>query len=612
LSTKKITLIYKVVAVVVLWLGGVYALDHVQTNGRSLLQFSDKRTSTVTAEEKVLTIAWPSAGAEINNLQSFRASLSNTPGGEYLMFWQVDDGQYNPMSGDDLKTADVDLSTWDWRGRGPYVIQFVAQTTGGVELGKQSVQIFKAGASEENNPTENNDSNGNSSGGGTNDGQGSTGTTTPGGNTQTPGNNEPPLIISQTPIDVWWPTDGSTVTGTQPLKAYIHNTPLDSYSMTWRIGNDAPTTLENNYTEHPHKEVSINFDSWTWNGAGPYVIRITAKNNSGEVFAEKNLTVYTNGQQSGNDATSPITRLAKPEEQPNNPPQNTGNPLSGMSLFISNTSAQSQANAWRSSRPQDAALMDLIARNSQARWFGDWNSNVQGDVSQEVSQATSQGKVATLVVYNVPGRDCGSHSAGGSHTANAYRSWIQSFASGIGNRKAIVILEPDGISSMDCLSAADKATRMSLISEAVSTLKNSTGAIVYIDAGHSGWISVDEMANRLRGAGIDRADGFALNVSNFVQTAADASYGKSISQKVNNKHFVIDTSRNGNGSNGEWCNPWGRALGKQPTTNTGDSNVDAYLWLKRPGESDGSCNGGPNAGVWWPEMALELAKNAHY
>ncbi|MFG2519105.1 glycoside hydrolase family 6 protein [Streptomyces sp. NPDC048527] len=44
-----------------------------------------------------------------------------------------------------------------------------------------------------------------------------------------------------------------------------------------------------------------------------------------------------------------------------------------------------------------------------------------------------------------------------------------------------------------------------------------------------------------------------------------------------------------------------------PTTLTGDDTLDAYLWIKRPGESDGTCRGGPSAGQWWPQYALGLA-----
>ncbi len=77
---------------------------------------------------------------------------------------------------------------------------------------------------------------------------------------------------------------------------------------------------------------------------------------------------------------------------------------------------------------------------------------------------------------------------------------------------------------------------------------------------------------------------------------------------------VIDTSRNGNGSatGGEWCNPAGRALGNTPSVSSGQPLIDAYLWIKAPGESDGTCNGGPSAGGWWADYALGLAQRAAY
>ncbi|MFC7470564.1 glycoside hydrolase family 6 protein [Actinomadura keratinilytica] len=117
-------------------------------------------------------------------------------------------------------------------------------------------------------------------------------------------------------------------------------------------------------------------------------------------------------------------------------------------------------------------------------------------------------------------------------------------------------------------------------------------------------------------AGVAEADGFSVNVSNFYSTEDSVAYGKELSAKVGNKPFVVDTSRNGNGpfTGGDpaerWCNPPGRALGEVPTTKTGDDLVDAYLWIKRPGESDGECKGGPKAYQWWPEYALGLAKAA--
>ena len=118
--------------------------------------------------------------------------------------------------------------------------------------------------------------------------------------------------------------------------------------------------------------------------------------------------------------------------------------------------------------------------------------------------------------------------------------------------------------------------------DAVSVLKRG-GARVYLDAGNARWTSAEEMAGRLRRAAVGDADGFALNVSNFIPTPESVRYGERISALVGGKHFIIDTSRNGAGGNGEWCNPRGRALGALPTTRTGNVLVDAFLWVKQPG-----------------------------
>ncbi|MBK3561609.1 glycoside hydrolase family 6 protein, partial [Streptomyces sp. MBT56] len=54
----------------------------------------------------------------------------------------------------------------------------------------------------------------------------------------------------------------------------------------------------------------------------------------------------------------------------------------------------------------------------------------------------------------------------------------------------------------------------------------------------------------------------------------------------------------------QWCDPAGRALGRTPTTRTGEARIDAYLWVKLPGESDG-CSAAP--GAFSPEYAHGLA-----
>ena len=39
---------------------------------------------------------------------------------------------------------------------------------------------------------------------------------------------------------------------------------------------------------------------------------------------------------------------------------------------------------------------------------------------------------------------------------------------------------------------------------------------------------------------------------------------------------------------GDWCNVKGTGFGVRPTTSTGDSLTDAFVWVKPGGESDGT------------------------
>jgi endoglucanase len=289
--------------------------------------------------------------------------------------------------------------------------------------------------------------------------------------------------------------------------------------------------------------------------------------------------------------------------------------LIGAKLYVDPSSnARKTADSWRATRPADAAQMDKIAAEAQARWIGNWNTNVQSDVNAYTTTLAAAGAVPVFVAYNIPQRDCGGLSGGNLTAPDQYKAWINAFANGIGSRRAVVILEPDALAAMGCLSAADQQLRTSLLLYAVRAFKALGSTAVYIDAGHARWQSAATMATRLQQAGVAEAAGFSLNVSNFVLSSDNVTYGQSLSALVDGKHFVIDSGRNGLGptSDNQWCNPAGRALGIRPTTNTGVAGLDAYLWIKTPGESDGACNGAPASGVWWADYALGLAQRAAY
>jgi endoglucanase len=268
----------------------------------------------------------------------------------------------------------------------------------------------------------------------------------------------------------------------------------------------------------------------------------------------------------------------------------------------------------KSGKDEDAEQIRKIAEQPTGEWIGPENPEQEAQGFTEA--AAKAGRTALLVLYDIPHRDCGQYSQGGAADGNTYRAWIDGVAAGIGDRPATVVLEPDAVLHLvdGCTPEEFHEERYDLLKGAITKLKSLKNTKVYLDAGNAGWGHPDQIFEPLERAGIDLADGFAVNVSNFYSTKDSIAYGKQLSAKVGDKHFVIDTSRNGNGpytagkADENWCNPPGRELGEPPTTKTADPLVDAYLWVKRPGESDGTCKGGPTAGQWWASYALALAK----
>jgi endoglucanase len=351
------------------------------------------------------------------------------------------------------------------------------------------------------------------------------------------------------------------------------------------------------------------------------------------------------------------------------------------------TNAGNQARIWADAgRTEDAQHMRALSKTSQAVWFTSGSpGEVRKSVQATMRQAARQKSVPVLVAYFIPGRDCSQYSAGGAPTEQAYREWIKAFASGVGGGKAVVIVEPDGLALLSsepwCGEGGGGSTgtpedltlvdeRFREVNYAVDTLQRLPRTGVYLDAGHSAWQQLNDydagygvpsaqlgMASRLLRGGIAKADGFFLNVSNYRADAELTTYGTDLAKCLRFRrttgaascsqddlagvasdprkltHFVLDTSRNGLGpwtpppgkytDAQDWCNPPGRALGARPTTRTNNGLIDAFLWVKRPGESDGQCTRGtagpedpeyglvdPAAGAWWPDYALGLAQRA--
>ncbi|MFE6412402.1 glycoside hydrolase family 6 protein [Streptomyces sp. NPDC057837] len=266
--------------------------------------------------------------------------------------------------------------------------------------------------------------------------------------------------------------------------------------------------------------------------------------------------------------------------------------------------------------PRHAVIASRIAARPAAVWFAEYAPQTLTDrVAAVTSGGAAQGRVPVLVPYAIPGRDCGGHSQGGAPDLDAYDAWIDRFAAGLGSGEVIVVLEPDSVAQAECLSAGERADRFASLARAGRVLKAANPrARVYFDAGHSGWNAPGKQAAWLRQAGAaspESSDGIFSNVSNFHTTADEIAYDRRVLEALGGPAglgAVIDTSRNGNGApaDGEWCDPAGRSLGRAPTLATGEPRIDAYLWVKLPGESDG-CKGRP--GTFTASYAYDLASS---
>ena len=87
-----------------------------------------------------------------------------------------------------------------------------------------------------------------------------------------------------------------------------------------------------------------------------------------------------------------------------------------------------------------------MIRTPQAVWLtGDSPAQVEREARQVTSRAAGKGEMPVLVAYNIPFRDCAQYSAGGATSVAEYEAWIDAVAAGIGERDAVVLLEPDGL-----------------------------------------------------------------------------------------------------------------------------------------------------------------------
>ena len=149
-------------------------------------------------------------------------------------------------------------------------------------------------------------------------------------------------------------------------------------------------------------------------------------------------------------------------------------PVSQTSGFYVNPN--SSPARWAAANPGDgraAAIRTQIGQKPMASWFGNWSGDIASAVRGYVGAADAVDKLPLLVAYNLPGRDaCGGHSGGGAGSVAAYDSWIAAFASAIGSRPAVVVLEPDSLGDFNCMSQAQINDRVGMLSRAAGQFRS--------------------------------------------------------------------------------------------------------------------------------------------
>ena len=144
--------------------------------------------------------------------------------------------------------------------------------------------------------------------------------------------------------------------------------------------------------------------------------------------------------------------------------------------------------------------------------------------------------------------------------------------------------------------------------------------MVYVEGGYSDGNPPSYTAQVLRAVGVRRIQGFFTNDTHNEWTSHEIRWGERVSRLTGGAHFIVNTATNGRGpllnphptTEGieELCNAPGRGIGPPESTQTGFPHVDAFLWTGVPGNSSGSCNGGPPSGTFWLARALELSSLA--
>jgi len=374
------------------------------------------------------------------------------------------------------------------------------------------------------------------------------------------------------------------------------------------------------------------------------------------------------------------------------PPSPDGNPFAGArfaidSAYVAKAAAAAKADA------ADAAMLSKVASYPTAVWLDSIKSvarvkkalddaappskTASGKTAKAAAAELEQPKpsVSVFVLYDLPERDCSASASSGELSianggekkyARDYVDKIAAIFNAHPKQRIVALVEPDSLANLATNMSVPKCSVAApvykhSIAYAIKTLSGLPNVSIYLDAAHAGWLGWNGNRTMIakiysevltEAGGPDKIRGFVTNVSNYDSLRGgdlaklspshpcpdELSYIQKLDEElttvgITGKAFIVDTSRNGRdgirSNGGSWCNVKGAGLGERPQASPVPL-VDAYYWVKPPGESDGSADpkkpgfdkscgpenpdaapGAPHAGDWFGSYFVDLAKNAN-
>jgi cellulose 1,4-beta-cellobiosidase len=353
-----------------------------------------------------------------------------------------------------------------------------------------------------------------------------------------------------------------------------------------------------------------------------------------------------------------------------------GNPFDGADFYGDPVYA-AKIESTIAAAPARAAQLRALESMPTAVWLDSIAAvgSVGRTLDEALARQTKTGRpvVTVLVVYDLPDRDCSAQASSGELAAAAGgearygAEFIEPLAAQLrahASLRVAVVVEPDSLANIATNTSVAKCAAAQGVYErsiALAVRRLSMPNVwLYLDAAHAAWLGWNRNRTKIaqiyrdvlaEAGGADKIRGFATNVSNYDTLRGgdiarlepsdpcpdELTYVEKLAASlaevgIAGKGFLIDTSRNGRAGirskSGSWCNIAGAGLGERPQASPAPG-VDAYWWIKPPGDSDGgsdpgapgydpkcgaespdSLAGAPRAGQWFTAQLLQLVDNA--